>query len=253
MTRAHNEWTDRFTDYLADELDAASREALEDHVAECGACRGVLEEVRDVMARARGLEELHPPRDLWPGIAAAIRGPVRPRAEAASARVIALPTSGRARSKAGARTIAFTAPQLAAAAIVLIGMSVMTTWWAGPGLGVRDAERSESATRVAEGPAGAGQGSAVTPASDLPTPPDALSEELATLEEVLGAAHSRLDPNTVRVLERNLDVIERAIADSHRALALDPGNEFLTQHLERVYQRKIEYLNDVARVIDWAG
>ncbi len=55
------------------------------------------------------------------------------------------------------------------------------------------------------------------------------------------------------MLERNLAVIEQAIVDSHRALALDPQNEFLTKHLERVYERKIEYLRDAARVADWAS
>ena len=88
---------------------------------------------------------------------------------------------------------------------------------------------------------------------EVAVPDDALSDELASLEEVLEGARSSLDPNTVRVIERNLAVIEQAIADSQQALALDPENEFLTEHLERVYERKIEYLRDAARVVAWAG
>lgn len=240
MSTMHRAWTDRLSDYLSDELDGAERSELERHLAECGPCRGVLEELRGVVSRARGLEEVRPERDLWPGIAAAIGSPVRAERDAGAA-VIALPTGRTRTAEPAADRFAFTAPQLAAAAIVLVAASVLTTWWAGPGLGVRAA--------------------ATTPAADtdavslvaMPAPPEGLSEELATLEQVLDAARERLDANTVRVLERNLAVIEQAIADSRRALALDPENEFLAHHLERVYERKIDYLRDAARVIDLAG
>ena len=46
---------------------------------------------------------------------------------------------------------------------------------------------------------------------------------------------------------------EKAIEDSRRALELDPGNGFLTDHLERAYERKIEYLRDAARIVEWEG
>jgi hypothetical protein len=130
---------------------------------------------------------------------------------------------------------------LAAAAIVLVVSSAVATWWVGPGVG-GDRQVALSV------PAGA-----VTMVADLPTPPSRLVDELATLQQVIDSARTRLDPNTLRVLERNLSVIEHAIADSRQALALDPGNEYLTHHLERVYERKLEYLRDAARVIDWAG
>ena len=55
-----------------------------------------------------------------------------------------------------------------------------------------------------------------------------------------------------RVLERNLAVIEQAIEDSRLALEQDPGNEFLAAHLERVYERKVEYLREAARVAEWS-
>jgi hypothetical protein len=244
MSTPHEQWTDRFSDYLAEELDAASAARLEDHVAQCGPCRTVLAELREVVSRAQGLRDLEPPQDLWPGIAAAIASPLRPREE--GVRVIALPTSGdHARVEApGTGRIALTRVQLAAAAIVLVALSASATWWAGPGVGARD-PAAPSTT-----PAGA-----VTMASseDIPEPPAALSSELSDLVSVLDSARERLDPNTVRVIERNLAVIEQAIVDSRRALALDPGNEFLEHHLTRTYERKLEYLRDAARVIDWAG
>ena len=246
MSTSHDHWTDRFSDYLAEELDATTVARLEEHLAECGPCRTVLAELREVVSRAQGLGDLEPPRDLWPGIAAAIGAPLRP--QAAGVRVIALrggaPGDEATRPEAERRPVTLTRGQLAAAAVVLVALSASATWWAGPGLGAGD----RSAASVT--PPGA-----VTMASvdGIAEPPPELSSELSDLEAVLEAARERLDPNTVRVIERNLAVIEQAIVDSRRALALDPGNEFLEHHLTRTYQRKLEYLRDAARVIDWAG
>jgi len=131
---------------------------------------------------------------------------------------------------------------LTAAAAALVAITAGTTWWiagARTGVGV-------DAIPVAE----TGVASPLTPVV-AGSPPADLASELATLEEVLEVARGSLDPNTVRVLERNLSVIEQAIADSRQALALDPGNAFLTQHLERMYRRKLVYLQDVVRVVQW--
>jgi hypothetical protein len=245
MNDSHTQWTDRFSDYLAEDLDDATRDGLEEHLSGCGACRRALEDLRDVVARARGLEDLEPPRDLWPGIAAAIGGPVRAQGEGRSGTVIALPTASAGTGRDRRTRIAMTPRQLAAAAVVLIAISVAATSWAGPGLGARAAAPGTASEESVDG--------AVTVAADVPEPPEALSSELSELEDVLRAAHARLDPNTVRIIERNLNVIERAIADSRQALAVDPENEFLEHHLNRVYERKLEYLRDAARVIAWAG
>lgn len=238
MSRDHSRWTDRFSEYLEGGLDGAEQRDVEDHLAACGACRVLLEELRDVVARAGTLEDREPPRDLWPGIAAVIEAPGAAR----RAQVIELP-AGRNRAAARTtRTIALTAPQMAAAAVLLIVLSVATTWWVGPGVAARD-----DGSRVAAEPSGAASLARVA------VPPPNLADELADLEQVLESARAGLDPNTVRVLERNLAVIEQAIADSQRALALDPDNEFLAHHLERVFERKLTYLRDAARVLQWAS
>lgn len=247
MNVDHREWTDRFSDYLARDLEAADSEAVDDHLAECGSCRHVLEELRQIIARAGGVQHPEPPRDLWGGIAAAIQAPVQ-ETWTASPKVIALPTgsigpspTADVRSGIGTR-IAFSLPQLAAASIVLIAVSATTTWLAGPGFGV---DRADNGTLQ---PAGV-----VTFLADVPAPPRGLSAELSALEETLAAAFATLDANTVRILERNLNVIEQAIADSHRALAQDPGNEFLADHLDQIYQRKLTYLRDATRLVEWTG
>src|SRR2546428_11887937 len=80
-----DQWTDRLSDYLDDELGRAERAALEAHLAGCAACRGVLDELRRVGAPAQTLEDRAPARDVWSGIAreigrgrGAARAPARP-------------------------------------------------------------------------------------------------------------------------------------------------------------------------------
>ncbi len=236
--KEHAEWTELLSDFLDGTLDSDRHEAVEDHLTTCGACRTVLAELRGVVAGARTLEPRSPSRDLWPGIAAAIGAPVA--AASRSGDVIALP-GARASTSAGTSALVFTAPQLATAATLLVAVSVAITSWVGPGIGARDT------TDVAR------PSTAFVQASQLPAAPAGLTAELADLEAELRRAADSLDPETVRILESNLAVIERAIVDSRLALAQDPGNEFLTEHLERVYQRKLTYLREAVRVSEWAG
>jgi hypothetical protein len=55
----------------------------------------------------------------------------------------------------------------------------------------------------------------------------------------------------VRILEKNLAVIDRAIRESVAALAVDPGNEFLVDHLEGAYRRKVDYLREATALLSW--
>ena len=54
----------------------------------------------------------------------------------------------------------------------------------------------------------------------------------------------------MRILERNLALIDRAIRESVEALALDPGNAFVEDYLWRSYERKVSYLRDATALLD---
>jgi anti-sigma factor RsiW len=251
MSRYHLEWTERLSDYLADELGEAERAEVEAHLAGCGSCRDVLAELADVVARAGALPELEPPRDLWAGISSAIGGPVRALARPGDRSVLELPaarTAARPAARGGGAPggVAVRRARLAVAAAGLVAVSVGATWW------VADARAGAAGVDQVASPGAAPVTGSVRPAAEGMPPAD-LASELAALEEVLDVARGALDPNTVRVLERNLGVIERAIADSRLALEVDPGNAFLTEHLERIYRRKLLYLRDVVRVVQWEG
>jgi anti-sigma factor RsiW len=232
-------WTDRLSDYLDGELDAGERARLEDHVERCPTCAATLGELRAVVERARALQPTGPERDLWPGIASAIGAPARPAlggsAKPAPAWLEALPTPPTP------RRVSFSLPQLAAASLVLAFGSALIG---------RYVVRAEPDAPVAAAPA-------VPPRAAVlvgdAAPPPGYAEELARLELALEQGRTRLDANTVRILEKNLAVIDRAIRESQEALAVDPGNRFLEEHLERAYRGKVDYLRQATAMLTWGA
>lgn len=238
----HARWLDRLSDHLDGNLPPEEEAEMQAHLSECGRCRETLADLRRIVAEARALGPSQPARDLWPGIAGAIGAPVRRVQDPDVLAFPQTPTQGAGKRSAGARGWVLTAPQLAAAAFVLVSLSAAATWWAGAGVAPRDAS-----------PPVAEAGPAAALASDAATPPPELADELATLESVLAGARGRLDPHTVRILDKNLGVIQRAIDESVRALSVDPDNTFVRSHLERAWREKADFLREASRISDWEG
>src|SRR6478672_1878636 len=107
-----DQWTDRLSEYLDDELAPDERRQLEAHLAQCRECAGTLDQLRTVVARAGVLQPTRPSNDLWPGIEARL-----------TSRRQALAFRARA-----ARRISFTLPQLVAAGLALMVLSGGAVW-----------------------------------------------------------------------------------------------------------------------------
>jgi hypothetical protein len=240
-------WTERLSEYLDGNLDPADRVAIEAHLPGCRDCAATLAELRSVVERAGRLDQAGPATDLWPGIAARIAAEARdaapvPAATATAPRVITLRPG---------REWRFSLPQLAAAAVTLMLVSGGAVWFAmrqGP-------LRSEVPVAGLESPdpyavATGDAAGAVVRASlvDNPRYDDAVAE----LEHVLAEGRGQLDSSTVRVLEQNLDIINRAVAQARRAVASDPANPYLRSHLTATMHRKADFLRR-ATVLASAG
>jgi hypothetical protein len=97
---------------------------------------------------------------------------------------------------------------------------------------------------------------APTPDSTLPVTTVASSAAarsydaaVGDLERVLAEGRGRLDTTTVRVLEQNLALIDRAIAQAQRAVAVDSANVYLNSHLAETMRRKIDLLRQAAALV----
>jgi hypothetical protein len=222
-----DQWTDRLSEYLDDELAPAERAELEAHLRHCVACGAVLADLRRIVTRARGLEEREPEHDLWPGIAARIGAAGEPG-------VVDL------RAARERRRWSFSLPQLAAAGIALMVASGGTAWFLRPVAGTRGATVPPPAAVEVPG--------VVLPASTR-APARGYDGAVADLERVLAEGRGRLDTTTVRVIERNLATIDSAITQAQRAVAADSANAYLNSHLAETMRRKLELLRQAAALV----
>ncbi len=209
-------WTGRLSEFLDGELSAAEREVLEAHLQGCAECAATLEELRRVVARARSLEDRPLPGDLWPAVAE---------------RIGAFELDAQPARAGSVRRVSFTLPQLIAAGIALVVLS-------GGGVWLAQWRAARHPTRIASGTL------ARLPAN-FATQYDA---EVASLEQALATGRGRLDTNTVRVLETNLETIRAATLDARRALESDPANPYLREYLERNMKRKLDLLKRATMV-----
>ena len=215
-------WQDRLSEYVDGTLSPAERAECEAHLARCAECSGLVMELRAVATRAARLAASEPPAELWPGIAARInrpdvvdiRRPRRPRLQ----------------------------PWMAAAAVALfvaggalvVGVRQLTT----PQVTPAPVATAEPA------PAGALN---VLPA--MARAEQAYSQAESDLRAILDEGRDRLDPKTVVVLERNLALIDAAIAETETALRNDPASAYLNSYLARTMQRKLELLRQAATLV----
>lgn len=211
-------WTERLSEYLDGTLSGAERRDCERHLADCAECTATLDELQRVVARARALENSPPRADLWNGIAARI-GVSRPG-------VTSL-TEHRAR-----RRIAFTVPQLMAASIALVFLSAGGAW-----LALATRPPAVPARVIAAGDADAFRLAEYTKARGVQ-----YDQQVAELQQELDANRGRLDTATVRVIEKNLAIIDDAITEARRALASDTASAYLNLHLADTMRRKLQLL-----------
>jgi anti-sigma factor RsiW len=210
-------WTNRLSEYVDGELDSTERAALEEHLATCGHCYAALADLRDVVARAKTLTNREPAKDLWTGIRAGILSSETRR----HAPVVAK------------RRFSFSVPQLLAASIALVLMSVGGMW-----LGLRHEGVTPRPTAEREA-AGSGVRQVDQRAERWRVQSDMA---IAELQDALELNESKLDTATVRIVRENLAVIDRAIAQAQHALRRDPGNTYLNLHLAKSMRQKIELL-----------
>jgi anti-sigma factor RsiW len=224
-----HQWTDRLSEYLDGELTPEERAGLEAHLASCPECAGTLDELRAVVERAGALQPRPPAADLWPGI--------EPRLGSATVMPFQPRTGGPT-----SRRFSFTMPQLVAAGLALMVMSGTGVWV------LQNGGRSTSLP-----PLTAADATRVPVSVPVTVSDPRYDEAIADLEEALHAGRGDLDPATIRILEANLDAIDKAIDQSRAALAADPANVYLNNHLADARQRKLALLRRATALVGTKG
>ena len=235
---------ERLAAYIEGDLTLDEQARAEQHLSECETCAEALVELRAIAGEAAQLPLLSPSRDLWAGIEARISTPITHLGDA--------PTKVRR-----------TSPrqwQYAIAAAALIAVGASATYL----LAVRPGATTSPVPTVATNTPPRRPDSLGAPTQASPVAPVAATvsnasnrkkemsatrvydHEIMLLDSLVRTRRESLDPKTVTIIEQNLKIINKAIAESRAALAKDPKSPLLTNQLDNVLGSKVELLRTVA-------
>jgi hypothetical protein len=218
-------------------------EEVRRHLAACSRCRGELDALAKLMDDMADLpQEAQPARDLWPQIAWRIgregkeADEAGPRVDPATERapLPARPGPGVRRGRGWRVDLA--AWQLLAASLVVALISGASVWafLTGRGEGTEPAALPSQWTVQQVGWVEAYGG---------------FDEAVADLEAAMEQGRHVLDPETIRVLEENLAIIDKAIRDAREALALDPGSPVVRRILAENLRWKVNLLRHAVSAV----
>ena len=202
---------------LHDLAEGGSTASALEHVAGCAECRAELDGLRAVLADLAALPRaLAPARDLLPGIHA--------RMDEVKPTQIGLAYN---RAQATRALWSLRWPLAAAALLLMIATAVVTRIWT---------VRSDNGAALA----------AARPGLLVRHQPVALQSKyeqaIVELEQLVETQRAQLSPTTLRLLEENLRVIDRAIRESRAALEQDPNNPLIHDGLQSAFEQKLNLL-----------
>ena len=213
------ELRDRLDDWVDGALPTPQAREVEAHLAVCPSCRRDESELRQLLAHAAALpRSVAPSRDLWPAIAGRIE-----------------------RERAWPWRLAWGPVALAAAAALVIALAT----WAVLRPATGSVHTVEIPARTTPSPVAA-ESTRIDPAL-LAAERD---YELAAnaLLAALQARRNELSPETLTIVERNVAVIDVALAEVRRALEVDPANPELSRMLVATHRKKLDALRRVMRL-----
>lgn len=235
-------------EWLEGTLDASRSAAVGAHVRGCSRCSALLASLDAPNAEAAALPDLQPSRDLWAGIEARITTPVVELATRPANTGVATP-----------RRFGWMAQVAAAAALVTVTAGV--TWSyaghtisqiAGPDVraqalaALHDVARNDVVTVRGAARGAGGTTRAVSSEGALVSVERTYDAEIGALRGILVQRRGELDPKTLAVLEKNLKVIDNAIAESRKAIQHDPANTGLGDQLATTLDKKLQLLRTAA-------
>lgn len=254
---------ERLPDYLEETLDEPTRRRVRQHVSSCARCTSLIADLEAITVDASALPQLKPSRDLWAGIAERIETPV-----------IAL---GAGDVSFRRRFPGWMVGMIAAGLVfATAGVTHVLTRQSMERQFVTSAEKAPSATAMATvrepnkdsvvPGTGVVQNASATPKAPAKAPAPTVREgrqtpsatpvqfvartaaevtydrEITRLRGVLRERRAQLEPETVRVIEESLRVIDNAIQQSRSALAKDPASAFLRDQLDSSLEKKVDLL-----------
>lgn len=255
-------------DYLEGTLDESMHARVEMHLRECVRCAGLVRDLENIRTEAAALPDLVPSKDLWAGIEARIAAPVIPlasRPERQKRYVPAWMGIAAAALVVSTAGITYTLTSRSFSGRQTQPNAIVTSTSGGTQAPLDTGLPAQSANAVATAPspdesgsvAGRGVSSraqrTAIPASLASQPQSGSSpseavygKEIEMLQRIVSQRKTQLDSSTVAIIEKNLQIIDAAIAQSRAALARDPASMLLSGQLTHALDKKVELLRTAA-------
>jgi tetratricopeptide (TPR) repeat protein len=214
----------RAQEYISRSVDGglSGRESarLERHLAGCGECRALREDLRKIVAGAAGLATPGPSDRVWSNIRAGL--------ETGAARANAQGLKPERRPFFGLSVPAFRLAGAAALAVVLVAAGVVV----GRRLGRQDAPLSAAA-----------KGGEAYTLAKLDEAERHYEQAIKALGEAFAADKDGLAPAVVELFDRNLSVVDATIQACRAAVRTEPDDLEARNYLLAAYTRKITLLD----------
>jgi hypothetical protein len=218
-------------------LGPVRRAELQTHLDHCDACRALAADLRKIRDAAASLDQPAPPERVWLQVAGRLR------------------QEGRVIESAAPRKRPMALLALAAALALTVGGSL---WLLYP---MRNADSGTAVTSGSEDPGTKGSSDPAGGNADRGDAVQGVAEEfakaeqhmqagIAKLEAVAKADQSAIDPDTAATLQKNLVIIDRAIAESRIALKAEPQSAPARDSLFEALRRKVLLLQDTVALMN---
>jgi len=210
------------------------RSELQIHLDQCDECRALLRDLERLRDLAATLDRPIPPNRVWMQIAGQLQQEGRLQAPAA------------APARASHRTLLLA---IAAAVVLTVGASLVYLLPRARPAG-QSPEFAQTTSAPAPGNAAAGGSVQGDIEAEFRQAEQHYQAAITKLEEAAKSDQSAIDPATAAMLQKNLQVIDQAIAESRAAFRSEPTSAPARDSLFEALKRKVSLLQDTLALMN---
>ena len=224
-------YTDAIQEMVDGTLGPIRRAELRIHLDQCDSCRAVLDDLQRVHDLAASFDRAAPPDHVWLQVAGRLRQEGRLRPSPASP---------------SPRRTQYALLAIAAALVLAVGASLYL---------LLPLRRSPTPLPSSTTTAAGSNASSGDPVQDDIEAEFRLAEQhyqnaISKLEEAAKGGTDSIDPQTAAMLQKNLQVIDQAIAESRAAVRSEPASAPARDSLFDALKRKVALLQDTIALMN---
>lgn len=209
-------------------LGPVRRAELQTHLDRCDDCRALLADLQKIRAAAGSLDPVAPPDHVWMQIAGRLR------------------QDGRVAATAEPRTRNLAVLALAATLLLAVGGSLYVLF---PREGASVPQQQNAGTVSTPGNA-SGTDAVQSVGDEFRLAEQHLQAGIAKLQEAAKADPDAIDPQTAATLQKNLAIIDTAIAESRAALNEEPQSAPARDSLFEALRQKVTLLQNTIALMN---